>query len=100
MVQPATDAARVAATAALAISFMGVVSPYAARVWHNALQRKRDLVASKSGKSRQCRKRGFSRRRRPTPKALHLLRSLAKPGRQCCFLDRAIGDADHGVHHY
>src|SRR6266545_2892417 len=31
---------------------------------------------------------------------LHLVRSLAKPGRQCCFLDRAVGDADHGVHHF
>src|SRR4029450_10640373 len=58
MVQPATDAARVAATAALAIRFMGIVSPYVARVWHNALQRKRDLLpgSSKPGKSRsvQC----------------------------------------------
>ena len=45
MVQPPTAAARVAATAALTISFMGIVSPYAARVWHNALQRKRDLVS-------------------------------------------------------
>src|ERR687891_2525257 len=87
MVQPATAAARVAATAAWTISFMRVVSPYVARVWHNALQRKGDLVLSfsKSGKSRQCRS---------------LLRSLAKPGCQCCLLDRAVGDADHGVHHF
>src|SRR5215211_5495989 len=55
MVQPPTAAARVAATAALAISFMGVVSPYAARVWHNALQRKRDLAGQRSACHRRAR---------------------------------------------
>src|SRR2546421_5040912 len=45
-VQAPTAAARVAATAALTIIFMGIVSPYAARVWHNAPQRKDDLGAS------------------------------------------------------